>query len=813
MAIFLDHVDHYITSGLPAIPLIRRDKRPAITNWSRFCASMPEPVELQRWKEIYAEGNIGLPLGTASGLCMIDIDVEDPSLIQKIIEALPPSPWHRRGKKGLVLAYKHTGINNFVIKDSNGRGMLDFLSAGRQVVLPPSIHPDTKEPYTSNSNLWEVFGECIGLNTEVEALLRGVFEEHGIKLSTSGHSKLTDWVASGARDTTMIEKAGMLAFSIRRGENTLKEALAHLRVWGDMCVDKVVGDPVDIDKGIERIVQFLRRDVLEEDRLLPEGWAEGFSDDELTEMGLDFGVDRESWNVDTMLDYLQEQFMENPVKTHRQGRMKAVEEVLKRLAAQPDTSDLDEDMVINFIKDTGGLSLTLGALRRRLAQYKSNDNIDGNDQSEIALALKEDMEQVSEVRYHNSEFYQWRGSHWDKVEQTDIRRRISENYGSLPAARKAGDHKGIVQILADRCAGELKTNKDIIGVNFANGVVTLDGALVPHNKEFGFTYTLPYRYMPDEARRATRFMQFLEDSWGHEEDYEDRVSALQEAICTTLFGIAPRYQRAFLLYGAPKCGKSVLLDVISDLLPPEGTCSVSPENWSDRFLPAQMANKSLNICGELSSNDKIKAQQFKEIVAGAEITAQNKGKDPFRYRVQCAHWFASNHLPKTDDSSDAFNRRWLVLFFNKPVDMKNIDRSLALKIVTEEREAIAAWAIQARERIQQNKEYTLPQSHVDLIQEVAISNNSVRFFIEESGQVTVDPKKTSHLTSATTLHSAFSAFCMLGGGAKRVGPIAFRGAMRELEAQLGFKSKKIENANGQRDIGYIGVTLVTNPAG
>jgi hypothetical protein len=50
-------------------------------------------------------------------------------------------------------------------------------------------------------------------------------------------------------------------------------------------------------------------------------------------------------------------------------------------------------------------------------------------------------------------------------------------------------------------------------VNFANGFLTEDLKLLPHNPDFGTTYILPFSYTPDDTA-CPRFMQFLHDSWG-----------------------------------------------------------------------------------------------------------------------------------------------------------------------------------------------------------------------------------------------------------------------------------------------------------
>ena len=65
------------------------------------------------------------------------------------------------------------------------------------------------------------------------------------------------------------------------------------------------------------------------------------------------------------------------------------------------------------------------------------------------------------------------------------------------------------------------------------------------------------------------FDKFLHDSWGHNDDYQQRRDALQEALYVSFMGRATKYQRAFLLYGLAQSGKSVLLEIIGSLFPEE----------------------------------------------------------------------------------------------------------------------------------------------------------------------------------------------------------------------------------------------------
>ncbi len=104
-----------------------------------------------------------------------------------------------------------------------------------------------------------------------------------------------------------------------------------------------------------------------------------------------------------------------------------------------------------------------------------------------------------------------------------------------------------------------------------------------------------------------------------------------------------------LLQGAPKTGKSQLLRIASALVPDTARCVVPPNEWSDRFMPAMMNEKLINVCGELSEKKKIDGMKFKDIVDGSEMSGQIKGKDIFQFRRQFPH--LGPEVPRTNRPS------------------------------------------------------------------------------------------------------------------------------------------------------------------
>lgn len=141
--------------GYNPIPLMPGDKRPGMLidgewrlfkGWNQYCVTRPSQFALDQWVRW---PNAGIGLACGQGVICIDIDLED--AVGPLLEILPLSNVQKKGKKGISLFYRG---NTEVIRSKNYRtpkphsvGLVDLLAEGKQTVLPPSIHPDTGEPY------------------------------------------------------------------------------------------------------------------------------------------------------------------------------------------------------------------------------------------------------------------------------------------------------------------------------------------------------------------------------------------------------------------------------------------------------------------------------------------------------------------------------------------------------------------------------------------------------------------------------------------------------------------------------------------
>ena len=127
--------------GLSVIPLKVGEKVPSIIGWQKYCYTMPTTEEIDAWDRLFKRDLCGISLacGKASGIIALDLDSDNKDLLN----LAPMSPVIKRGKNGETRFFKY----NDSIKLSHFNS-IDILSDGSHTVLPPSIHPLIKKPYT-----------------------------------------------------------------------------------------------------------------------------------------------------------------------------------------------------------------------------------------------------------------------------------------------------------------------------------------------------------------------------------------------------------------------------------------------------------------------------------------------------------------------------------------------------------------------------------------------------------------------------------------------------------------------------------------
>jgi hypothetical protein len=149
---FLDYALQYWAKGLCVLPLEPHSKRPAreITGWSGYASAPLAKNKQDEWLSRYPNRNIGLltgsPIGKGEVLAAIDIDQDEfVAVAAAILGSGGVSKVGKKGRTDFMRCAKE--VKSTKLSDSDTNGVIDVLIGNKMTVIPPSLHPDTGEPY------------------------------------------------------------------------------------------------------------------------------------------------------------------------------------------------------------------------------------------------------------------------------------------------------------------------------------------------------------------------------------------------------------------------------------------------------------------------------------------------------------------------------------------------------------------------------------------------------------------------------------------------------------------------------------------
>lgn len=812
----------------PTVPIYAR----AVADWPKIpiipCypysrqpvrgASLINPAsaaDKRYWAKHYGHFNAGLPTGRLSGIIAVWCAQRDAQGLNAILDLLPPTPASYVHGEYRVLLYRYSGQQSFNLsEDETGIPIVFCQSDEALLILPPSkitAHDAPHNPLPDG-----IFNHKLPEAPEdLETLLRSVLLDEGFNLRSKHLTTSDTKIPVGQRDIEVRKVLAEVCNQVTWGDVKLKEGLDRLTSTYEKWQPRH-----DLAYYQQLLFQWGEEDLHRRRFALPIGWDDGISNAEKKRLNLPWGKDLEEWSFDKIRDYAFEGFSEH--YDNDQGRALILETCINEMARAPGLTEVEADLLKQFLCRQSRLGLRLPTLNKRLRERKQL-RVFGSSQIEIAEDMVRRLTRVHEYRYADYAYHRYTGSHWEFISYGYLRRYLTKHFGRTRVGRREKDQRSIMTMVRHALDRPFKDNTRC-GINFVNGYLGEDLKMSPHSPGRAMTYTLPYEYHAENAGKMPMFEAFLADCWGKDADFQAKKDALQEAMAATLFGVATRYQRAFLLYGVPSSGKTQLLNIISSLVPQNAKTSVSPTDWNVQFKPAMLNRKLLNVCGELSESQYINGQTFKDIIDGTERTGEVKRQQPFQFRPRAAHWFASNHLPKSRDTSDGFTRRWLILTFNHPItDSTKLVRDLGQTIVKNEQEAIMAWACEGLPRLIRNNNFTLPPSHEETLAEMSNAVNPLRFFLLGSGWVNLVPERltlreldakekdqfcrTLPYTSGEVMWGAYLRFASEQGIARPVLQREFHRILGELCQTHSVLQRTVKFQSGKTDFIYFGAEI------
>ena len=360
------------------------------------------------------------------------------------------------------------------------------------------------------------------------------------------------------------------------------------------------------------------------------------------------------------------------------------------------------------------------------------------------------------IWYFNQNFRVYDEGYWRKLTKAEVEVAIHQRLLLTFKAAHSGQIDDVVKTLAKLAARTpegIEKNASLICVN--NGVLNpLTGELQDHDPELYLTFKIPANSALEAS--APRFMQYLEEVWAGEPDFDERMEFLQQW-CGYLMTLTCKYEKFLWLEGPGGNGKSVLLEIMAALVGAENVLYAQLERLNISAVRAELEGKKLNISSEMSPNATIADGYLKQIVSGEMIEADRKYQESMSFRPYVKLVAATNALPRLLDRSNGFARRAVILTFNRRFSANEQDINLAKRIVEEELDGILAWSIEGLRKLEAQQRFTIPASSVARVSTYRTESCAVASFCEE---MLADCQKG---TEVNKLYEEFGHWCSTNG--------------------------------------------------
>jgi putative DNA primase/helicase len=221
---------------------------------------------------------------------------------------------------------------------------------------------------------------------------------------------------------------------------------------------------------------------------------------------------------------------------------------------------------------------------------------------------------------------------------------------------------------------------DINIINLKNGLYDIDNDnLKKHTPKHLSINQKPITY--SKGAKPHRFWKFLTEVL-YPRDTRTAVAAIAYT-----FERDYTIEVLFKLYGLGANGKTVYTSLITALHGPDNVSNVPlSEMLSDKFALSDLENKDVNIDNELAGRTIKEAAVLKRLTGGSRqrIRIQRKNQRAYDTTLYAKLFFNANAMPDSQDTSDAYNRRLIIISFPNRFEGKTEDKQLISKLTTED---------------------------------------------------------------------------------------------------------------------------------
>jgi putative DNA primase/helicase len=282
-------------------------------------------------------------------------------------------------------------------------------------------------------------------------------------------------------------------------------------------------------------------------------------------------------------------------------------------------------------------------------------------------------------------------------------------------------------------------------IAFRNGLLNIyDDTFVPFSHEHVITNKIDWDYNPNAYDELT-------------DKTLDRISCndpqirmlLEEMTGYTMFR-RNELGKAFILTGTGSNGKSTFLNMLKTMLGRRNVSVLDLKKLNDRFSTVMMYGKLANIGDDISEEFVTDAADFKKIVTGETIDAEQKGQPKFEFEPYVKLLFSANNIPRIGKGRDshAILRRLIIVPFNAKFSSKDPDYVpfIGDKLQTQESiEYFIQLGIKALKRVLIERKFTESEQVQRELEEFEENNNPILGFFKDTDKDEIENEPTNQV--------------------------------------------------------------------
>jgi len=208
--------------------------------------------------------------------------------------------------------------------------------------------------------------------------------------------------------------------------------------------------------------------------------------------------------------------------------------------------------------------------------------------------------------------------------------------------------------------------------------------------------------------------------------------------------------KAFILTGSGSNGKSTFLNMLKNMLGKRNVSALDLKKLNDRFSTVMLYGKLANIGDDISDEFITDAADFKKIVTGETVDAEQKGQPKLEFEPYVKLLFSANNIPRIGKGRDssAILRRLIIVPFNATFNSNDPDYVPFIGDKLKNAEAmeyLITIGIKALKRVLETRNFTVSKDIQRELEEYEEANNPILAFFKDTDIDEIENEPTNQV--------------------------------------------------------------------